>query len=118
MITKTESNIPLKEIEINNRADVGIADIWMRRNIQQVKRTNGYGESTVAYTADEVYFMRDYTDTLEAEIAAKFDEWWEYGAAWTPERQLTDTEKQLKAANERIEMLEECLLEMSAAVYK
>ena len=32
-------------------------------------------------------------------------------------RKLTDTEKQLKAANERIEMLEECLLEMSATVY-
>lgn len=117
MITKTESNVPLKEVEINNREGVGIADIWMRRNIRQLKRTDEYGESTVAYTADEVYFMRDYTDTLGAEITAKFDDWWEYGKTWTQEKQLTDTEKQLKAANERIEMLEECLLEMSAAVY-
>lgn len=117
MLTRTESNAPLQAVEINRREDVGIADVWLRKNIHETQRTEENGESTTACVADEVYFMYEYTDTLEAEITAGFDEWWEYGKKWTQEKQLTETEKQLKAANERIEMLEECLLEMSEAVY-
>ena len=117
MITKTESGEPLQAVEINHREDVGIADVWLRKNIYETQRIEENGESIKAYVADEVYFMHAYTDRLEEELTERFDEWWEYGKTWTQEKQITDTENQIKAVNERIEMLEECLLEMSAAVY-
>lgn len=117
MLTKTESSTPLRAVEINHREDVGVADVWLHKNIYEIQHTEENGDCTKAYLADEVYFMHEYTNTLEAELTVNFDEWWEYGKTWTQEKQLTDTEKQLKAANERIEMLEECLLEMSETVY-
>lgn len=117
MLMKTERSTPIGAVEINVREDVGIADVWLHKNIEESTRTNDQGEASAIYTADEVYFMHAYTDRLEGELTASFVEWWEYGKTWMQERQLTNTEKQLKAANERIEMLEECLLEMSAAVY-
>lgn len=117
MLTKTESESPLQAVEVNHREDVGIADVWLRKNISETQYTNENGESITAYTADEVYFTHAYSDTLADELTASFDEWWDYGKKWTHEEQLSETQRQLKEANERMEMLEECLLEMSMMVY-
>ncbi len=117
MLMKTESNLPLEAVEINVREDVGVADVWLHKNIEEVRRTDEEGNTLTAYVADEVYFMHAYTDTLAEELMESFDEWWEYGKTWEHEKQLTKAERELKAAYGRIDELEDCLLEMSETVY-
>ena len=87
------------------------------------------------YHFQEVVFDVPADVEIDAEkIEAAFAEWWEYGANWNGEpggkpeadpdpvpgsgamtnAQLTET---VKAIQEQNAMLEECLLEMSEAVY-
>ena len=115
MLTKTERDTPISRIEINNRADIGIADVWLHDNIEETQRIDENGSTVTTYVADEVYFMHTYSDTLENDIQTSFDDWWNYGKSWTHDtKRATDTSDLLRS---RIEMLEGCLLEMSELVY-
>lgn len=115
MLTKTERDTPISRIEINNRVDIGIADVWLHDNIEETQRIDENGSTVTTYVADEVYFMHTYSDTLEDDIRTSFGDWWNYGKSWTHDaKQTADTSDLLKS---RIEMLEGCLLEMSELVY-
>lgn len=82
----------------------GLADVWLRRNIQQEECDDG-----VFWSAEEKYIRTGLTlDEVNAQFDALFDA--------EPETPLTDSERiaQLEQQNA---MLTECLLEMSEIVY-
>ena len=82
----------------------GLADVWLRRNIQQEESDEG-----VFWSADEKYIRTGLTlDEVNAQFDALFDA--------EPVTPLTDSERiaQLEQQNA---MLTECLLEMSEIVY-
>ena len=82
----------------------GLADVWLRRNIQQEECDDG-----VFWSADEKYIRTGLTiDEVNAQFDALFDA--------EPVTPLTDSERiaQLEQQNA---MLTECLLEMSEIVY-
>ena len=82
----------------------GLADVWLRRNIQQEEC-----DDCVFWSAEEKYIRTGLTlDEVNAQFDALFDA--------EPETPLTDSERiaQLEQQNA---MLTECLLEMSEIVY-
>ena len=75
---KTVSATPLDAVKVEQRPD-GQADIWLRRNIQQVEATpEGGGEPYTQYTADEVHIVRAMT---QEEAEASFGELWDEAVA-------------------------------------
>ena len=110
MLTKVESDTPLEAVKINHREDVGIADVWLRKNIEQTQHNDETLGDTTVYTADEVYFMHAYTETLADELTDNFDSWWEYGTTWEPTVKMTDGERQRKEMNDRMDIIEGCIL--------
>lgn len=82
----------------------GLADVWLRRNVQQEE-----SEDCVSWSADEKYIRTGLTlDEVNEQFDALFDA--------EPEKVLTEAERiaQLEQQNA---MLTECLLEMSEIVY-
>ena len=80
---KTVSATPLEAVKIEQRPD-GQADVWLRKNIQQVEvEPEDGGETYVQYIADEVHLVMAVT---QEEAEAAFDELWDEAvAAETPQ---------------------------------
>lgn len=55
------------------------ADIWLRRNIQEATERDDEGNTYPVWIAEEAYIR---TTVEEAEVAANFDRFFEYAAAW------------------------------------
>lgn len=55
------SATPLEKIEYFRRGD-GLADIWLREDIKQVRHLGTDGTETTEYTAQETYLCRDLTE--------------------------------------------------------
>lgn len=55
------------------------ADIWLRRNIQEATERDDEGNAYPVWIAEEAYIR---TTVEEAEVAANFDRFFEYAAAW------------------------------------
>ena len=81
------------------------------------------GENNTIIEADEVYFEVPPTATIPTvpDVEASFDTYWDYGVNWpvinpepTPEEELRAI---IEAQGQQIDMLTECLLEMSEIVY-
>lgn len=57
------------------------------------------------WMADEVAFIMPAGQEADAEqMAAQFDSWWTYGAAWTPESDQPPTLEQRVAALEAVQL--------------
>ncbi|MBR5949115.1 MAG: hypothetical protein IKZ82_10815 [Clostridia bacterium] len=93
-----EPPAPLEYINL----PTGEGDVWLRRNITQISRQDDEGNSYPAWEAEEAY-MR--TTAHEAEIAANFDLFFGYAAAWS----YLDLQKQHRklTPEEKIAQLEE-----------
>lgn len=116
MLSITDSFTPIESIVINVRQDVGIADVWLNKDIQSYTEAEPEtGAEVTRYTAKQAYFQHAASDTLRAELEADFDGWFEYAAKWKAETMQQNTQQELA---DRLEMIEECLLEMSMEVYK
>ena len=63
------SATPLEKIEYFRRGD-GLADIWLREDIKQVRHLGTDGTESTEYTAQETYLCRDLT---EQEVVEQFD---------------------------------------------
>lgn len=82
----------------------GLADVWLRRNIQQEEC-----DDCVFWSAEEKYIRSGLTfDEVNAQFDALFDA--------EPETPLTDSER-IARLEQQNAMLTECLLEMSEIVY-
>ena len=55
------SATPLEKIEYFRRGD-GLADVWLREDIKQVRHLGTDGTETTEYTAQETYLCRDLTE--------------------------------------------------------
>ena len=103
-IVKAHSPV-MPEPVLHNLISDGIAEVWIRKNIQQVTAPFEEGEN-LDYTYDEVYFQT--TATL-AEIEGDLETYWESGQGWEPEVPLTPEQKaeklemELKQANTALE---------------
>lgn len=116
MLCITESATPIEAIVINTRTDVGIADVWLNKEIQSYTETEPEtGTEVTRYTAKQAYFQHAASDTLRAELEADFDGWFEYASTWEAEIPQPNAQQELA---DRLDMIEECLLEMSMEVYK
>lgn len=81
-----------------------LADVWLRRNIQQEEC-----DDCVFWSAEEKYIRTGLTlDEVNAQFDALFDA--------EPETSLTDSER-IARLEQQNAMLTECLLEMSEIVY-
>lgn len=69
---------------------------------------SGVAETEATLTgwlADEVAFLMPAGQEADAEqMAAQFDSWWTYGAAWTPESDQPPTLEQRVAALEAVQL--------------
>lgn len=63
------SATPLEKVEYFRRGD-GLADVWLREDIKQVRHLGTDGTETTEYTAQETYLCRDLT---EQEVVEQFD---------------------------------------------
>lgn len=84
----------------------GEADIWLRKNIEQI--TYHPETDEILYEADEAY-MR--TTVAEEDVEADFDSFYEAAAAWQPQQ----TRKKSRTPEERIEALEKAVKSMKQA---
>lgn len=120
MLQIVQSDTKLSPIEINVRTVEGIADIYLNKNIKSGKIVDETGKTKTVYTAEQAYFIHTANDTLEQDINADFDKWFDFAATWTPGQDTdtrTDAEK-IADLNETVDMLTECILEMSQEIYK
>ena len=82
--------------------------IRLYKNISELPAP-GVGAETEAtltgWMADEVAFLMPAGQEADAEqMAAQFDSWWTYGAAWTPESNAEPTLEQRVAALEAAQL--------------
>lgn len=80
---QTTSATPLDAVKVEQRPD-GQADVWLRKNIQQVEvEPEDGGDPYTQYTADEVHLVKTMT---QEEAEASFDDLWDEAvAAETPQ---------------------------------
>ena len=116
MLCITESVTPIEAIVINTRTDVGIADVWLNKDIQSyIKADPETDEEVTHYSAKQAYFQHTASDTLLVDLEADFDGWFEYASKWEAETPQLNAQQ---GVTDRLDMIEECLLEMSMEVYK
>lgn len=85
----------------------GRADVWLRKNITEVTETTDEGESSTAYTADEVYLR---TSVSKETIEANFDEYYSEAES----ESSGDTEE--ITIEERITALEAAMIELAGDI--
>ncbi|MCD7784563.1 MAG: hypothetical protein LUH18_03130 [Oscillospiraceae bacterium] len=90
--------------------DSELADVWLRKNIAEVKGEQD-GESGTQYEADEVYFR---TSLSEEDVAESFDELFENGGTTIDEDTGEESVSNPTLA-ERVEALEEAFIEYVAS---
>lgn len=120
MLNKCDSDTKLEPIVIAVRPDTGIADIWLNKGIETYTEQpeDEPGEPKEKYTANQAYMQHAATDNLHADIEADFEAWFEFAKDWEPSAtEISDTAAQLALTNARVDMLEQCVLEMSETVY-
>lgn len=82
--------------------------VRLYENITEVPApTQGAAEEATltGWMADEVAFIMPAGQEADAEqMAAQFDSWWTYGAAWTPESNAEPTLEQRVAALEAVQL--------------
>lgn len=81
--------------------------VRLYKNISELP-ASGVAETEATLTgwmADEVAFLMPAEQEADAEqMAAQFDSWWTYGAAWTPESDQPPTLEQRVAALEAVQL--------------
>lgn len=107
---QTASATPLDAVKVEQRPD-GQADIWLRKNIQQVEaQPDDGGEPYAQYTADEAHLVKAMT---QEEAEAAFDELWDEAvAAETPQDERIAA---LEAATKKLTASTPQLAQMRAA---
>ncbi|MBR5949051.1 MAG: hypothetical protein IKZ82_10490 [Clostridia bacterium] len=85
------------------------ADIWLRRNIQEATERDDEGNAYPVWIAEEAYIR---TTVDEAEVAANFDRFFEYAAAWD----FRTIHKPPLTADEKIALLEAQNKELTGAL--
>ena len=85
------------------------ADIWLRRNIQEATERDDEGNAYPVWIAEEAYIR---TTVEEAEVAANFDRFFEYAAAWD----FRTIHKPPLTADEKIALLEAQNKELTGAL--
>lgn len=85
------------------------ADIWLRRNIQEATERDDEGNAYPVWIAEEAYIR---TTVEEAEVAANFDRFFEYAAAWD----FRTIHKPPLTADEQIALLEAQNKELTGAL--
>ena len=82
--------------------------VRLYKNITEVPvPTQGAAEEATltGWMADEVAFLMPADQSTDADtLAAQFDSWWTYGAAWTPENNAEPTLEQRVAALEAAQL--------------
>lgn len=109
MLNTTSYNERPEAIEYVQLPDAPEADIWLRRNIQEATHKDDDGNVYPVWMAEEAY-MR--TTAAEAEIAANFDRFFEYAAAWD----FRSLHKPPLTADEKIALLEAQNKELTGAL--
>ncbi|MBO5568405.1 MAG: hypothetical protein J6A79_05670 [Clostridia bacterium] len=98
----------------------GGTDIWLRRNIQgPLTDETEEGLSGTYYVAEEVFLRVMDRALTKEEVEADFDRFWILGEAYDPRKEISppDLAAVIMALKEQNEIILECLLEMSEAVY-
>ena len=79
------------------------ADVWLRKNIEEVTETNEDGDEVTSWQADEVYLR---TAMSESEVEASFDTLFEEGS--TTAEEVSDSDR-LSAVEDAIAELAELI---------
>jgi hypothetical protein len=97
-----------EELQYNPLKD-GIAEVWIRRNIQRVMAAHSdeNDEENMEYIYDEVYFC---TTSTREEIESDLEYYWKSGQEWNPS--IPESDKQ------KIERLEQELSETKEQMTK
>lgn len=107
-ITTAHCPIMPEELQYNPLKD-GIAEVWIRRNIQRVMAAHSdeNDEENMEYIYDEVYFC---TTSTREEIESDLEYYWKSGQEWNPS--IPESDKQ------KIERLEQELSETKEQMTK
>ena len=70
-------------------------ELWVRQNAEEITIETEGGQEGTAWTCDEAYMQLDPEDcpTVE-EVEEDIETWFDYAAAWEPERTKTNAELQ------------------------
>lgn len=111
----------LEAVQYISLPDSKLADVWMRKDIQEetvtCETTSPQDGETqyVTYkeeTAEELYFQVDTSKVSEEDIKANFDKYWVFGEKWRNENAITDKEKIAELQAENVE-LKQYIIELS-----
>lgn len=105
---KTESNVKLDKILYMPLPD-GLADVWLRENIEEVEVDTGEGKQTV-WTADEVYFR---TAKSQEEIEANFDEIFAAGGTGEVFDEEPEETGEVLSLSARVQEIEDLIVEIA-----